>query len=316
MDRTENVISLCTGAGGLDLGLKLAVPSSRVVVYVEIEAACCELLATRMEEGSLDPAPIWTDLTSFDARPFHGLVDGVIGGYPCQPFSAAGRRQGVEDPRHLWPHVARILRESGATWGFFENVANHLNLGYREVREELEGMGYRVTQGLFTAREVADSQGRGRLFILAYLDGERPPSARSAGQCELCPKVIAETHHRSHHTSVHVPGAHSQGLQIAERTESQGQAQHHKGGATPQLRGALFPPGPRDYRGWAEVLGQSINVAPALSEAEIESSLCGVVDGLARGVDIARTDRLRAGGNGVVPLQAAYAYSVLRRDFD
>ena len=94
-----------------------------------------------------------------------------ITGYPCQPFSIAGRRKGADDPRHLWPHVARIIGECAPEWVFLENVANHLNLGYREVRGELESLGFRVTEGLFTAAEVGAPHRRQRLFILA--DAER-----------------------------------------------------------------------------------------------------------------------------------------------
>jgi DNA (cytosine-5)-methyltransferase 1 len=162
------VLSLCAGIGGLDLGVRLAIPGARTVCYVEREAYCCALLAARMHDRSLDDAPIWTDVATFDGRAWRGAVDCVIGGYPCQPFSVAGRRAGADDPRHLWPHIARILGECEPEWCFFENVANHLNLGYRDVRRELEAMGYRVAEGLFTAAEVGAPHRRQRLFILAH----------------------------------------------------------------------------------------------------------------------------------------------------
>lgn len=169
---TFNVLSVCSGAGGLDLGLHLAIRNARNVGYVEIEAHACEVLATRMEEGVLDDAPVWTNLRTFDGRPWRGVVDSIVGGYPCQPFSIAGRRKGKDDPRHLWPEIARIIREIGPGEVFFENVGNHLNCGFREVAGELQAMGYRVAAGLFTAEEVGDTQKRERLFILARRDGD------------------------------------------------------------------------------------------------------------------------------------------------
>lgn len=123
---------------------------------VEIEAYACEVLASRMEEGNLDAAPIWTDLRTFDGRPWRGVVDCV-----------AGRMQGADDPRHLWPEVARIVREVQPAFCFFENVGNHLRIGFREVAGELHAMGYRVAAGLFTASEVGAIHKRERLFILA-----------------------------------------------------------------------------------------------------------------------------------------------------
>ncbi len=160
-------LSLCAGAGGIDLGLTIACPGYRTVCYVEREAYAAATLVARMEDAALDKAPVWDDVASFDGRPWRGTVDILTGGYPCQPFSIAGQRKGAEDPRHLWPHFARIISECQPEWVFLENVANHLNLGYREVRGELEELGYGVTEGLFTAAEVGAPHKRQRLFILA-----------------------------------------------------------------------------------------------------------------------------------------------------
>jgi len=165
-------ISLCAGAGGLDLGLHIACPGYRTVGYVEREAFAAATLVARMEDKALDPAPVWDDLTTFDGRPWRGLVDILTAGYPCQPFSVAGRRLGEADPRHLWPHVARIIRECDPPIVFLENVANHLRLGFPEVARELVGMGYVLAAGLFTAAEVGAPHRRERLFILALREGD------------------------------------------------------------------------------------------------------------------------------------------------
>ena len=119
---TCRVLSLCSGVGGLDLGLKLAMPTSRTVAYMEIEAYACEILVKRMQEKILDPAPLWSDIKSFDGKPWRGKVDLITGGYPCQPFSVAGKKLGEKDPRHLWPHVRRIVSEVEPTLCFFENA--------------------------------------------------------------------------------------------------------------------------------------------------------------------------------------------------
>jgi len=176
-------LSLCAGAGAIDLGLTIACPEYRTVCYVEREAYAAAILVARMEDAALDKAPVWHNITTFEGRPWRGAVDILTGGYPCQPFSVAGKRQGAEDPRHLWPHFARIIGECQPEWVFLENVANHLNIGYREVRGELEGLGYGVTEGLFTAAEVGAPHKRQRLFILA----RRNQLADTAGQREREP---------------------------------------------------------------------------------------------------------------------------------
>jgi DNA (cytosine-5)-methyltransferase 1 len=110
VDSTSPVthVSLCAGYGGIDLGLHRAIPNLRTIAVSEIEAFACANLVAKMEAGLLDPAPIWTDLKTFPWAEFRDRVDILSGGYPCQPFSAAGKRLGAEDPRHLWPsHISR-----------------------------------------------------------------------------------------------------------------------------------------------------------------------------------------------------------------
>lgn len=172
-------ISVCSGAGGLDLGVRMALPGARTVCFVEHEIPACEILAARIAEGALDEAPVWTDLHAFDGRPWRGRVGGIVGGYPCQPFSVAGKRLGTEDPRHLWPAIERLIDTVAPLWCVFENVPNHLNLGYYDVvKPGLESLGFRVKEGLFTASEVGASHRRQRLFILAVADAGYPEWAR------------------------------------------------------------------------------------------------------------------------------------------
>ena len=169
--RTLSGLSLCAGAGGLDLGLHLAIPGYRTVGYVERETYAAATLVARMEDKALDCAPVWDDVATFDGKPWRGLVDIIHGGYPCQPFSVAGRKLGDKDPRHLWPHIARIVGEVQPALCFCENVGGHLRLGFEQVHDDLQQMGYRVKAGLFTAEEVGAPHKRERLFILAYAEG-------------------------------------------------------------------------------------------------------------------------------------------------
>ena len=166
-------LSLCSGAGGLDLGLSIALPGYRTVGHVERETFAAATLVARMEDAALDYAPVWDDVGTFDGRPWRGAVDIVTAGYPCQPFSVAGKRRGADDPRHLWPHVARIIGEIKPPFVFLENVAHHLRLGFPEVAGGLVGMGYRLAAGLFTAAEVGAPHKRERLFILAHREGHQ-----------------------------------------------------------------------------------------------------------------------------------------------
>lgn len=176
MDNTHQlptVLSLCTGYGGIERGLELAGFAHRVIAHVEIEAFAVANLVAKMEEGKLVPAPVWTDLKTLPAQCFRDRVDVLTGGYPCQPFSAAGKRRGAEDPRHLWPYIKRHVETIRPVRCLFENVEGHINLGLREVLGDLESLGYKTTWGVFSAVEVGAPHQRKRVFIMAHTDSLR-----------------------------------------------------------------------------------------------------------------------------------------------
>lgn len=123
-----------------------------------------------MEKQVLDEAPIWSDMRTFDGAKWRGLVDGIIGGYPCQGFSLAGKMRGKLDERNLADHAVRLVREARPRWFFFENVGNHLRIGFRDVKSELEKLHYRVEAGLFSAEQMGAPHKRERLFIFGFYD--------------------------------------------------------------------------------------------------------------------------------------------------
>jgi len=175
MDSTSSVthLGLCAGYGGIELGLKRAIPSLRTISLCEIEAFAISNLVAKMEAGLMDPAPIWPDLKTFPWAAFRDRVDILTGGYPCQPFSAAGQRRGKDDPRHLWPYIADGIRLLRPRCCFFENVEGHISLGLSDVIEDLAGMGYRTTWGIFSASECGAPHQRKRVFIMAISSGFR-----------------------------------------------------------------------------------------------------------------------------------------------
>ena len=179
MDSPIHHLSLCTGYGGIDLGLRAILPTCRTVAAVEIEAFAIANLVAKMEEGKLDPCPIYTDLRSFNGAMLYGLVDILSGGFPCQPFSRAGKRRGEDDERHLWPHIARIIDECLPRLVFLENVEGIISAQcggkqdsvLHHVLTELEERGYMPAWGIFSAAEVGSPHQRKRVFILAEREG-------------------------------------------------------------------------------------------------------------------------------------------------
>lgn len=289
----KTVISLCTGYAGLDLGLRLAGLETKPLAYVEREGTVVQRLVARFKDQSLDEADIWSDLRTFDGRPYRGKTDILTAGYPCQPFSCAGKRKGKHDVRHLWPEVARIIRETEARQVFLENVDAHLRLGGYEVLHELSAMGYRVAGGLFTAAEVGAPHRRRRLFILA----ERMDDGNTG--------CLAENRQiRAGRHAAKLPGgalADSNGAHCPTGKELHLGGRPHET-ARSDIRSAglelpAFPPGPEDFGSWSRLLVQ---------HPEVEPAVCGASDGRSN-----RVDELRALGNGVVPIVAAHAYLTL-----
>ena len=176
-----NVLSLFSGVGGLDLGLRMAVPTARVCCFVEREAFACEVLASRMEDGWVDEAPVWTDIETFRGRRWRGAVDCIAGGFPCQDISNAGKRAGLEGSRSgLWREYARIIREVGPWLVFVENVSALVVRGLDRVIGDLATLGFDAEWGCYRASEVGASHRRERIFILAY--------ARCLRECGLQPE--------------------------------------------------------------------------------------------------------------------------------
>ena len=99
---------------------------------------------------------------------FRNRVDIISGGYPCQPFSAAGNRKGSHDPRHLWPFIQGAIGIIRPRYCFFENVEGHLTLGFKDVCHDLGELGYELTAGIFSAAECGAPHQRKRVFILAH----------------------------------------------------------------------------------------------------------------------------------------------------
>jgi DNA (cytosine-5)-methyltransferase 1 len=255
------------------------------VCYVEREAYSASILVERMEEKALGEAPVWDDVSSFRGSDFRGLVDIVTAGYPCQPFSYAGKRGGSDDERNLWPHIRRIISEAEPAWVFLENVPGHLTLGFEAVSEDLRGMGYRVEAGLFSADELGASHIRKRLFCLAHNPRHGCERIRLSIQPGRPYQEGPDLGREGRDVGVaHIPGLEGRTMLGDERSDER---------IARETIGP-FPPGPEDHEGWEHVLKIDQGLEPAVFR---------VVDGTSQ-----RVDRLHSLGNGVVPLVVAHAF--------
>ena len=121
-------LSLFTGGGGGVYASKLL--GHRILGYVEYNEYCQKIIRQRIEDGIFDSAPIFGDIREFDGSSYCGSVDLVSGGFPCQPFSIAGRKKGKDDSRNMWPETIRVIKQVKPKEAFLENVPGLLHSGY------------------------------------------------------------------------------------------------------------------------------------------------------------------------------------------
>ncbi len=296
--KLKNVISFCTGYGGLERGLTLAGIDHRVVACVEIEAYVIANLVQKMESNKMASAPVWTNVKTFPGKGFRGKVDILTGGYPCQPFSVAGQQLGTEDPRHLWPFILQQIETIRPVQCFFENVEGHINRGLEQVISDLESAGYDATWGIFSAAEVGAPHQRKRVFILG--NSKHNGSLRSKKSRDNLP--ASDNGSERSKTTIKFKGTGqsscSEDLSDCEPSNSsskrlQGSSQ---AGNTCQEESQPFD---QQLARCREAFKRQW-----LSEPRLDR----VVDGCSH-----RIDRTRLLGNGVVPQQAALAYLTLNQ---
>ncbi len=306
----DTVFSLCSGIGGLDLGLHAGLRavgrSPRAVCYVEREAFAVACLGAAIQEGRMDEAPIWCgDLRDFPSRAL-ARVDWICAGYPCQPWSTAGKRQGADDPRHLWPAIVELVRRYRPAGVLFENVAGHISLGLFEVLSDLEGCGYATAWGCYSASSVGAPHRRERVFILGLADadggrlegvGKRNSESKARREIQQREDANGCDSGWCDRSECCVEGCECDmadaecprfAYWLSEAAHGRIPAEEFAHGRGREFAGFPSAPG-----------GQFVDEPPRT----IESGLGGNADGFP-----SRVDRLRALGNAVVPQQAEMAF--------
>lgn len=197
--------SLFSGYGGLDLACE-SFFDAETAWHCEWDDAPSKILAHHWPD-----VPNYRDVTEIDwtAMP---PVDILTGGYPCQPFSAAGQRKGADDERHLWPYVREAIRHLRPRYTVLENVAGHRSLGFDRVLGDLAEDGLNVWWTSLRASDIGAPHHRERLFILATpanAEGKRLPGQqqsirtsqtlpRDNGGLALLPNTSNDRRHQQH----------------------------------------------------------------------------------------------------------------------
>lgn len=298
---------------GLERGVERVIGNFRTVANVEIEAFIVENLVRQMEQGLLAPSPIWSNLKTFPWEKFHGKVHFIIGGYPCQPFSIAGNQGGINDPRHLWPFIYKGIEAIKPVGCFFENVPGHIAIGYREVRQDLERLGYTVEEGIFSAEEVGAPHQRKRLFILA-IRNDQLGNTNSQSDGNYIRKLYTKT--SSTGTDLANTESINRGLQLQPGRSQQNKAEPVRGSEEVGNSASEYVQGRNEC-------GQITNRRPGeqwpsrpgeqqyeWEPARVKSRMGFMLNGYSF-----REDLLRMAGNGVVEQTAELVFRTLLNKF-
>lgn len=305
--------SLCSGYGGLDLAVE-AHYGATPAWFCEFDAAPSRILAHHWPNVP-NHGDVWhTDWTQVEP------VDILTAGYPCQPFSHAGKRKGADDPRHLWPGIARCISVLQPRVVVLENVRGHVSLGLADVLGDLSGLGYDARWGVVRAADAGAPHGRARVFIVAA-DASNVGHERGGGARDGWPGPADGDRAASNPGSERHGGGEDTGDVGRVDGPDAGEArQRERSREVAVDRGATaWGVYELAVRRWESVTGRPAptptevgKTGPRLSPVFVEW-LMGLGEGHVTdpGIGLTRTQQLKALGNGVVPQQAALALTIL-----
>ena len=300
-----NELALFAGAGGGILGGKLL--GWRTVCAVERDAFAAQILAQRQNDGCLEPFPIWSDVCSFDGRPWRGIVDVISGGFPCQDISSAGKGAGIEGARSgLWSEFARIIGEVRPRFVLVENSPMLTSRGLGRVLGDLASLGFDAEWGVLGAHHAGAPHKRDRIWILGYSSSNGEPVSTLNDET---PGV------QGHASNPQRLGPYRP--QDKRILESEGADQFRP--IEPGNPGDLDDPQRWRLQGRHEQQPESAAIQPSQDCRDSGGSLYGQAwwpepdfPRVAYGV-ADQLDRLKAIGNGQVPRVAAMAWQILHR---
>ena len=317
-----NELALFSGAGGGILGGHLL--GWRTVCAVEWEPYPASVLCARQNDKVLPTFPIWDDIRTFDGRPWRGVAQVISGGFPCQDISAAGKGTGITGSRSgLWGEMARVIREVRPRFCFVENSPMLTSRGLGTVLGDLAAMGFDAKWGVLGAADIGAPHQRDRIWIVGkqmgntYNNGpitsEISKSLAQRSDSSSTQQEQTSQLERSSEQHGQVAYTTKQRLQREQRKKFEG----HGNGFANKGKDVAYTASIRQQRqgkheqpiNSAQSRNRKANYVESIGRPDqwaTEPDLGRVANGVA-----ARVDRLKAIGNGQVPLCAATAWKLL-----
>ena len=307
-----NELALFAGAGGGILGGHLL--GWRTICAVEWDAYAASVLVHRQNDGCLPPFPIWSDVQTFDGRPWRGRVDVISGGFPCQDISSAGKGAGIDGERSgMWGHMARIIGQVRPEFCMVENSPLLVGRGLARVLGDLASLGYDAKWGVLGARNAGAPHKRDRIWIVANSDcGRQPRSVRPGEENGGGATGASQRPGKVPHADLCRFVEPIDGEKRREGVDSR-ESPGNRCGTSEDVADSH---GRQSQVGWengrmGRILVPSVNSPSSEGRKmwEVEPKLGRVANGVAH-----RLDRLKCIGNGQVPHCAALAWRILASD--
>lgn len=309
--------SLFSGIGGFDLAAEWAGWTN--IFNCEIDPFCRRVLQYHFPN-----AKQYTDIRATDFTVWRGRIDVLTGGFPCQPFSVAGKRKGTDDPRHLWPEMLRAIREIRPRWVVGENVRGILSwsggMVFEQVCADLEAAGYEVQPFVLPACGVGAPHRRDRVWFVAHAVSSRTGhESREIGNQVRGTGENRSENIRQVHRAVSTDRVKSAGNDVADSADAGSKTVRERAdGVLPHVPSA-DPDGTRWKKHHAsEEPSEPMRrgrkrgdlAIPAWDGFPTQSPVCSGDDGLPAGLDGItvprwRAESIKAYGNAIVP-QVAY----------
>jgi DNA (cytosine-5)-methyltransferase 1 len=315
-----NELALFAGAGGGILGGKLL--GWDTICAVERDEYCASILVQRQNDGILEPFPIWSDVRTFDGKPWKGRVDIISGGFPCQDISSAGAGAGIEGEKSgLWVEMARIVSEVRPTFVFVENSPILTSRGLHRVLGDLSELGYDAEWGIVGAHHAGAPHKRNRIWVIACNSYSQSESIESFYEkTPRLQKLDANTNKVGLRVSRKVAEqtrvGQSTNLGPGDTNSTKKRLERHRTDSRKQEVNQPWDMGDTvsnsdKGRHWIrkEKIQPRRDSSVACDWWKTEPELGRVAHGVA-----SRVDRLKAIGNGQVPKVAAIAWEVLSND--
>jgi len=298
-----NHLDLCSGIGGFALGFEWA-KLSRPIAFCDTDKFCQKVLAKNFKN-----IPIYNDVKEIANEPTRFIqekVDILTSGYPCQPFSQSGKRKGLEDERHIFPYLLRIIEQVRPTYCVFENVYGHISLGLDEVLFQMESINYQTTTLVFPSSSIGAWHKRDRVWIVAVSNtNDKRLWSRFRGTDNDLQK---ESRGRRDDRRRSFCNDERSNLETTKDEDLELSNTNGKGLQRRIIQSEM------------ETIERQVVAKRSLEEQrtwwEVEHELCGVPHGISTELDKDRSNRLKALGNAIVPQNAKLIGLAIKKEIE